>query len=64
LRPSAIVHDAVIDFTGHDFGFGDCLPSGYPQFHLIHDDGGEVRQIVDLLLVNRAGFLIDDAKCA
>src|SRR3546814_4084053 len=56
------VHDAVVDLLFHELGPHGGMPRGNAKLHLVHDKGGQVFKIVDLILANGVRLLIDHAQ--
>src|SRR3546814_15417372 len=56
------VQDAVVDLLFHELGPHGGMPRGNAKLHLVHDKGGQVFKIVDLILANGVRLLIDHAQ--
>ena len=58
------VHHPVVDLLGHQIRLADRTAGRESELELIHHHRGEVLQVLDLLLLDRAGFLVYHAQSA
>ena len=54
----------MVDFLGHQFGLGDSPSRSKLHLDLVHDDRRKVFEIIDLGLIDRPRFLVDDTQRA